>query len=411
MGKALKSASHAGQSPDSATDARAKPRLLQLCAVDYTAYFLLLPLARALRDEYEVHFASSSGEFAAEIQSEGFSYHQIPMERSYNIIAHIRSTWLLTRLMKRERFQVVHTHTPIASLVGRLAARLAGVPVVVYTAHGFYFHERMRPLLYRLFVWLEKMGGRFTDFTFTQSSEDCSAAVALGISEEDRVLHIGNGVDLSRFDPDRLRGSRDDVRQSLGIAPKDPVVSIVGRIVREKGYLELLDAFERVVGRLPDAHLVIVGSTLEGAHDDVSDEVRHAIDRPGLAGRVHLLPSESPVEKLLAASDVYTLPSHREGLPRSILEAMAMGLPVVATNIRGSREVVADGATGTLVEIGRIDELATALVDLLDDPGRRQAYGERAQAIARREFDESVVIDKQRQVLRRICADKGIETG
>ena len=411
MEKALKSASRAEQSPDRTGGAGVKPRLLQLCAVDYTAYYLLRPLARALSDEYEVHFASSPGEFTADIQREGFSYHQIPMERSYNIIAHIRSAWMLTRLMKRERFQIVHTHTPIASLIGRLAARLAGVPVVLYTAHGFYFHERMRPPARRLFVWLEKIGARFTDFTFTQSREDCSAAVALGISGEDRVLHIGNGVDLSRFDPDRLRGSRDDVRQTLGIAPQDPVVSIVGRVVREKGYLELLDAFERVVGRFPDAHLVIVGSTLESAHDDVSSEVRHAVDRPGLAGRVHLLPPESPVEQVLAASDVYTLPSHREGLPRSILEAMAMGLPVVATNIRGSREVVTDGATGTLVEVGRVDELAAALVDLLGDPGRRQAYGQQAQAIARREFDESQVIDKQRRVLRRICADKGIAVG
>jgi glycosyltransferase involved in cell wall biosynthesis len=388
-----------------------KPRLLQLCAVDYTAYYLLRPLARALRDEYEVHFASSPGPLATDIQEEGFAYHQIPIERSYNIIAHIRSAYLLTRLMKRERYQIVHTHTPIASLVGRLAARLAGVPIVLYTAHGFYFHERMRPLAHRLFVWLEKLGGRFTDFTFTQSREDCSAAVTLGISQRDQILHIGNGVDLLRFDPDRLRGQRDAVRQSLGINPQDLVVSVVGRLVREKGYLELVDAFAKVVGRFPDTHLVIVGSALESAHDDVSVEVGRAVDRPGLAGRVHLLAPGTPVEDVLVASDVYTLPSHREGLPRSILEAMAMGLPVVTTNIRGSREVVTHGATGTLVEVGDVDELAAALVDLLGDPGRRQAYGQQAQAIARREFDESRVIDKQRQVLRRICADKGITAG
>jgi glycosyltransferase involved in cell wall biosynthesis len=411
MEKALKSASRVEQSPDFARGTRVKPRLLQLCAVDYTAYYLLRPLARALRDEYEVHFASSPGRLATEIQKEGFAYHQIPIERSYNIIAHIRSAWLLTRLMKREKYQIVHTHTPIASLIGRLAARLAGVPIVLYTAHGFYFHERMRPLARRVFVWLEKIGGRFTDFTFTQSKEDCVAAVALGISQRDRVLHIGNGVDLLRFDPKRLSGQRDTVRQSLGIDPQELVVSVVGRLVREKGYLELVDAFARVAERFPDAQLVIVGSTLESAHDDVSVDVRRTIDRHGLAGRVHLLSPEIPVEHVLVASDVYTLPSYREGLPRSILEAMAMGLPVVATNIRGSREVVTHGATGTLVEVGDVDELAGALVDLLADPGRRQAYGQRAQAIANKEFDEHRIIDTQCQVLRRLCADKGIATG
>jgi glycosyltransferase involved in cell wall biosynthesis len=390
---------------------RVKPRLLQLCAVDYTAYYLLRPLARALRDEYEVHFASSPGEFTANIQREGFVYHQIPIERSYNIVSHIRSAWLLLRLMKRERYQIVHTHTPIASLVGRLAARLAGVPVVLYTAHGFYFHERMKPLARRVFVWLERMGGRLTDFTFTQSREDGDAAVALGISRSDRVLHIGNGVDLSRFDADRLRAVRDRVRHSLGIAPADRVVSIVGRLVREKGYLELIDAFARVVEKLPDAHLVIVGSALRSAHDDVSDEIRRAVGKPVLAGHVHLLTHETAVEHVLAASDLYTLPSHREGMPRSILEAMSVGLPVVATNIRGSREAVINGETGTLVEVGDVAALAAALVDLLSDERRRDAYGKRAQAIARVEFDESRVIDRQRDVLRRVCADKGIGGG
>jgi glycosyltransferase involved in cell wall biosynthesis len=306
---------------------------------------------------------------------------------------------------------VVHTHTPVASLIGRAAARLAGVPVVAYTAHGFYFHERMRPAARRLFVMLERFGGRLTDFTFTQSREDCDAAVRLGIVDPERVLHIGNGVNLDRFDPARLRPHRERIRQGLGIDPGAPVVSIIGRLVREKGYLELIEAFARVAAKFPDACLVAVAAALEGAHDDASRDVKQSIDRLGLADRVRILDAATPAEEVLAASDVYVLPSHREGFPRSILEAMAMGLPVVATNVRGSREIVIDGVTGTLVEVGDVSALGGALVDLLADRDRRVAFGAKGMSIARTDFDESAVIDTQRRMLLRICREKGVLPG
>jgi len=377
--------------------------MLQMCAVDYTAFFLLRPLAKALTDEYEVHFASSTGNYVSAIREEGFTYYEIPIARSYNLAAHIRSVFLLRRLMKRERYDIVHAHTPVAALLGRIAARLARVPIVVYTAHGFYFHERMRPLARRFFEALERAGGRLSDFVFTQSGEDRDAAIKLGIVDENQVLHIGNGVDLSRFDPDRLRGRRDAIRDSLGIPLGALVVCAVGRLVREKGYRELVAAFVEIAERFPEARLVVVGSTLQSAHDDASGEVMSSIRLYDLSDRVLLLEPQTPVEEILIASDIYTLPSYREGMPRTILEAMAMGLPVVATNIRGSREVVVDGATGTLVEVADPEALSLAIIDLLEDPARRLRYGERAKAIARREFDEIKVIEKQREVFRRLC--------
>jgi glycosyltransferase involved in cell wall biosynthesis len=399
-----------GTQPDESEDpvVGRKPKLLELCAVDYTAYYLLRPLARALLEDFEVHFASSPGRLVRQIEKEGFTYHPVPLKRSYNLVAHIRAFHALRKLMKREKFDVVHTHTPVASLVGRAAARLAGVPIVLYTAHGFYFHERMRPLARRFFVALERIGGRFTDFTFTQSGEDGRAAVALGIAASDRVLHIGNGVDLSRFDPDRVAPRRKRIREELAVTADSVVVSIIGRLVREKGYFDLVEAFARVARRFPRACLIAVCSVLESAHDDISEDVKRLISHLGLTDRVRLLPPESPVEEVLAASDVYVLPSHREGLPRSILEAMAMGLPVVATKIRGSREVVRDGVTGTLVEVGDVAALASAIERLLDDPGLRAMYGDQAKAIAQAEFDESAVIERQRRVLLQLRAEKGI---
>jgi glycosyltransferase involved in cell wall biosynthesis len=379
-----------------------KPKLLQLCAVDYTAFYLLRPLARALKNEYEVHFASARGSHVAVIEQEGFVYHGIPVARSYNVFAHLRSLFRLRRLMRRERFDVVHTHTPIASLLGRVAARLAGVPIVLYTAHGFYFHEGMGPFARRFFIALERFGGRFTNFIFTQSLEDRDAAIRLGIADENRILHIGNGVDLVRFDADRLARRRDAFRQSLGVPADGLVVSTVGRLVREKGYLELIEAFADVAERFPNARLIIVGAALPSAHDDVSTQVQHAIRDKGLSDHVRILPQETAVEEVLAASDLFALPSHREGMPRSILEAMAMALPVVATDIRGSREAVTDGSTGRLVPVSDARSLSRAITGLLADPGLRAEFGNRAQRIAIKEFNEDDVIEKQLGVLREL---------
>jgi glycosyltransferase involved in cell wall biosynthesis len=201
---------------------------------------------------------------------------------------------------------------------------------------------------------------------------------------------------------------RKRIREELAVTADSVVVSIIGRLVREKGYFDLVEAFARVARRFPRACLIAVCSVLESAHDDISEDVKRLISHLGLTDRVRLLPPESPVEEVLAASDVYVLPSHREGLPRSILEAMAMGLPVVATKIRGSREVVRDGVTGTLVEVGDVAALASAIERLLDDPGLRAMYGDQAKAIAQAEFDESAVIERQRRVLLQLRAEKGI---
>jgi hypothetical protein len=149
---------------------RPKPKLLQLCAVDFTVFHFLVPLATALQDDYDVHFASSGGEYVGAVRDRGFVYHTIPIERSYNLFAHFRAFLALRKLIKKERYQIVHAHTPIASLIGRAAARSAGVRVSVYTAHGFYFHDRMRPAVRRFFVFLEKMGGRLTDHCRTEKN-------------------------------------------------------------------------------------------------------------------------------------------------------------------------------------------------------------------------------------------------
>jgi glycosyltransferase involved in cell wall biosynthesis len=372
-------------------------KICQLCSVDFTLFHFLLPLMRAMREAgHEVVGVCRDGPFAEKVRAEGFRVEAVGFKRNYDVLHHVRVYGELVQLFKRERFDLVHVHSPIAALIGRLAAARAGVPRKVYTAHGFYFHEHQPWGLRHAFIGLEWIGGRFTDVLFTQSAEDAATARNLRLCRGDVIEAIGNGVDPDRFrkveatDAARLR-----LRAELGVGPGDVVVLMIGRLVAEKGYPELLAAMESV-----DAHLWVVGSRLESDHAaSVEDAIARIDSNAALSARISFLGYRSDVDDLLRAADIFTLPSHREGMPRSIIEAMMSGLPVVATNIRGSREEVVDGETGFLVPVRDAVKLADALQRLTKDVDLRSRMGAAGRDRAVALYDESKVIECQLQIL------------
>lgn len=363
-------------------------KIAQLCAVDFTLRHFLLPLMRAMAEAgHEVVGICADGPLLAEVRAAGFRVETVPFERSFNLVAHRRAYRATRRLFARERFDLVHTHTPIASVIGRMAARRAGVPRIAYTAHGFYFHDRMPAWKRALFVALERRAGRATDVLFTQSAEDADAARKLNLCSN--VLAIGNGVDPARFHPDAEIRAR--VRAAMGVSDDRVVVMVTGRLVAEKGYPELIEAMRTV-----DATLWIVGERLASDHaGPVETALAAAGAEPALAGRIHLLGYRDDVADLLRGADVFTLPSHREGMPRSIIEAMMTGLPVVATDVRGSREEVIDGRTGLLVPVGAPETLAAALSHLVAESAMRRSLGEAGRSRALELYDERRAIDLQ----------------
>ncbi len=368
-------------------------KICQLCAVDFTFYRFLLPLAQALQKEgHEVVAVCADGPLAERVRAAGVRVETVPFSRDLDLANHARVVRRLIELFRAERFDMVHTHTPIAGLLGRIAAWRAGVPHVVYTAHGFYFHDRM-PWLKRLpFVVLEWLGGRITHVMFTQAEEDARTARRLRLCRGGVVEAIGNGVDPARFYPPSDDGAS---RRGLRLAndtPEDAVVIMtIGRLVAEKGYPELFKAMRRV-----DAVLWVAGERLASDHArSIDDEIAAATSDPTLRTRIRLLGGRDDVPDLLRAADVFTLPSHREGMPRSIIEAMMSGLPVVATDIRGSREEVVEGETGTLVAVSDAADLAAALNRLVADPDLRAKQGAAGRARALALFDEKAVIARQ----------------
>ncbi len=371
-------------------------KIAQLCAVDFTMAHFLLPLMRALRDAgHEVVGICDDGPLLARVRAEGFRVENVPFARSFDLGAHARAGAALRRLLARERFDLVHVHTPIAALIGRLAAQAAGVKRVVYTAHGFYFHEGMAPATRAFFVALEWIGGRFTDMLFTQAEEDAETARRLRLSRGP-IHAIGNGSDPRRFRPEAEgEATRETVRRSLGTPADRVVAAVVGRLVAEKGHPELFAAMRDV-----DAELWVIGERLASDHASGIDEaVRRAQTDPVLHARIRLIGYRDDVPALLRAADMFVLPSHREGMPRSIIEAMLSGLPVVATDIRGVREEVVDGQTGLLVPVADPRALGAALARLAGDAGLRRRFGAAGLARARALYVEDAVIARQLALL------------
>jgi glycosyltransferase involved in cell wall biosynthesis len=367
-------------------------KICQVCSVDFTLRHFIWPLMRRLREEgHDVTGVCAHGPLIEDIAADGFRIHDVPIRRTANLFRNWPAYTELVRLFREERFDMVHVHTPVAGVLGRAAAARAKVPRIVYTAHGFFFHEHMPPMRRAAHVGLEWMMGRTTHTLFTQSAEDASTARRLGLCRTGDVLAIGNGSDPAVFLPDEDNATRTRIRASLGTPMTRPVIIMVGRRVAEKGYPELIEAMRQV-----DAELWAVGQRLESDHaSSVERLVDAAGNDPVLKNRVRFLGYRDDIPDLLRAGDIFTLPSHREGMPRSIIEAMLTGLPVVATDIRGSREEVVDETTGLLVPVRDSDALARALNQLVQNKEQRERMGQAALMRARELYDERLVLHRQ----------------
>jgi glycosyltransferase involved in cell wall biosynthesis len=279
---------------------------------------------------------------------------------------------------------------PISGFLARLAARLEGLPRVAYTCHGFLFNQPGPIWRRALSLGVEWTGGRLTDDFLTVSEEEAADARRLWVHRS--AVAVGNGRDPSLFHPDAA--ARDAVRAELGIDARAVVVIATARLVRHKGWPELLEA----IARVPEAHLIAVGERLASDHGE--DMAPHFLRAKTVMGaRLHALGYRHDVPRLLAAADVFCLPSHFEGLPMSVIEAMLTGLPVIATDIRGCREQVVEGETGLLVPPMQAAALADALTRLCADAGLRQSMGAAGLARARTNFTEEKVLGRTLDLL------------
>ena len=357
-------------------------KILEVTNVDFSLRHFLLPLMRALRMRgHDVVGLCADGPLLDDVRADGFRIIAIPFRRRISPLAHLRAYRDLRRLLQAERFDLVHAHMPISGFLARMAARRAGVPCIAYTCHGFLFNQHGSWLRRGVSLLMERVAGRVTDVFMTVSAEEADDARRLGIHAN--PVAVGNGRDPAVFHPDA--GLRQRIRAEFGTPAETVVVLAVSRLVRAKGYGELGAAMRRVC----NAELWVAGERLES---DRGEDMLALLRAAGLGERLRLLGYRHDVAALLAAADIFVLPSYFEGLPMSIIEAMLTGLPVVARDISGPREQVIPHETGLLVPPRAVGPLADALARLAADPALRTAMGRAGRERAVQCYDEAKVL-------------------
>jgi glycosyltransferase involved in cell wall biosynthesis len=302
----------------------------------------------------------------------------------------------LTALWRRLRPDIVHTHSSKAGVLGRLSAHLAGVPLVVHTIHGYGFHPAQPAALRRLLLAAERAVAPLTTHFVAVSRANLLAGLRLGLFPRSAVSLIRSGVDTRLF-----REARPD-RSALaaaGVPPGAPVVGMVACLKPQKAPLDFVEVARRVGAAFPEAHFAVVGDgELRGA-------VERAARRAGLGGRLHLLGWRHDVPGLLKAFDLLVHTSRWEGLPRVFLEALAAGLPVVATDVDGAPDVIHDGRNGYLLPPGDVAGIAARVGRLLGDPEERRRLGEGGLA-GGREFEIDWMVEQQERLYGRLWAER-----
>ena len=365
--------------------------MVHLTTTDMSLAWLLGPQLRAFAEAgYDVVGVSAPGPYVGELEAAGIRH--VPLRHATRSMAPHRDVAAfieLRRVLRSLQPDIVHTHNPKPGWYGRVAARSTGVPHVVNTVHGLYALPG-DPLAKRAVVYaLERIAAACSDAELVQNPEDIEQLARLRVPRE-RLRLLGNGIDLARFDPDRFGpGERAWARSEMGAGPGDVVVGVVGRLVAEKGIAEVLAAAAATAVSAPAVRWALIGPTDDAKADAVGSA---ELDRARALG-VSVLGERADVERLYAGMDLFVLASHREGFPRAAMEASAMGVPVVATAIRGCRQVVDDGVTGRLVRPRDAGLLAATVAGLAADPFQRRQMGAAAHLRALVEFDQQRQID------------------
>lgn len=366
-------------------------KVAHVCAIPTSIKYLLFDQLKYLEEErgYEVHAISSPGKYQEELIASGVRWHSAQISRSITPCEDIKGILEFAKLARRERFDIVHTHTPKGVMIGQIGAKLAGVPIIGQTIHGFYFIGLEPGLKRKLVRTIESSMCRLSDFVLSQSKDDVDRIKREKICAMDKTSVLGNGIDIRRFTPRTY--SLEELalkRTAIGLNPKGPVLGIVGRYVIEKGYRELCEAVRMLAKKHPTLQVLAIGSS-PGEERSI-EIVRPDLD-PEVGDRFVCLYDRDDMEELYRLMDIFVLPSYREGFPRSPMEASATGLPVIATRIRGCWEAVHEGDNGLLVHPRQAQPLADAIELLLNDEVLRKRLGKRGIVHAKERFDQRLV--------------------
>jgi glycosyltransferase involved in cell wall biosynthesis len=367
-----------------------------------------IELMQALNEHFFLSAAGTVSHLHAAFQQAGFTYDTYPLAREVNPIADMRALAALVCLFRRRRPDLVHAFDTKPCVFARLAARLAGVPVVVGTLPGLgslYVDDgiitRTIRTVYEKLQWL---ACNLSDITIFQNHEDAQQFVARGLVPASRITVIlGSGVRTDLFDPEKVSLSeREGARGELDIPSEALLVTMVSRLIRSKGILEFVEAARMVKQHHDNVHFLLVGPDDRDSVDRLGPD-----ELEGLSQSVTWLGERRDVPVILALTDIFVLPSfYREGIPRVLLEAASMGLPIVTTDSPGCSEVVEHEVNGFLVPPRDAAALAQAILRLVEEPEMRQRFGQESRQRAVARFDLLRIAGQFRSIYQELLSQK-----
>lgn len=320
-----------------------------------------------------------------------------PLVRSVDPFRDWQTYRQLTRLFRERRFDVVHTHSSKAGILGRLAARRAGIPLVVHTVHGQAFHAHETWWRNRLYILAERWAARHCDHIYAVAQAMIEQCVAAAVAPREKYSVVYSGMDMRAF----LEARPDPaVRERLGIPPEAPVIGTIARLFEWKGHEFLVEAAPAVVREFPEVRFLLVGDGV------LRDRIQARIRELGLTRNFAFTGLVSPDEipGLVAIMDVLAHFSLREGLPRTVVQALAGSVPAVAFPLDGTPEVVLDGTTGLLARTADAPDCARALLRLLRNPHLRRDMGRAGRESVRSRFDWRTMADALEASYRALLA-------
>ncbi|KMY52971.1 hypothetical protein AC623_02350 [Bacillus sp. FJAT-27231] len=349
-----------------------------------------LPFIHLLKEKgYEVHAISRPDHGKDGLVREKIPCHDIAFHRNPFHPSNVSALHRLYQLLKQQNYQMVHVHTPVGGILGRLAAWKTTVPSIIYTAHGFHFYKGGKVFNW-LFYPIEKYFAKMTDSLITINKEDFNRARCFPVKKQ--VLYIpGVGMDTSAFQFQNESDIRKEKRIELGFADQDFVLICVAEINKNKNQIQLLRAIESLKDRYPFLKCLIVG---EGRGET---KLRKKASKLLLEERIKFCGFRRDIPELLISSDVLCLLSKREGLPKAIMEGLAAKKPIIATDIRGNRDLVLHESNGFLVPVNDITSTASSISKLIDDPFLKATMGKKSKELSKN-YDLQVILPQMERV-------------
>jgi glycosyltransferase involved in cell wall biosynthesis len=309
----------------------------------------------------------------ADVKKRGIEVIDLPsLVRRISPLNDIKAFFAIYSLFCHLKPDIVHTHTSKAGILGRLAAWMARIPIIIHTPHGHVFYGHFARSLSRIFLHIEKLLGRITHHQIALTPEESNDYLRLRVSKPSNTSVIHSGVDVHRFISGAKQRTRK--RKELGISPDSLVIGYVGWLIPIKGVTYLVRAMANIAEKYPKSILVLVGKGDEKGEEEI--KLKEQVGNLGLRDKVHFLGWRSDVDKIMGCFDIFVLPSLNEGMGRVLVEAMAAGLPIVASRVGGIPDLVKNGQNGLLLPPEDAIALEKAISSLLEDKKKRKRMGQ-----------------------------------